>query len=134
MLGDLNAQITAHRVCAAPAGGIPRRCANMVDLTALSETLQGHAERAMRAAIATVPDGIYRHELRADGFDADETRINCTLTVNGSDLHVDYAGTSPQIGRGLNSVMNYTYAYSVYPIKCALDPLTPRNAGSWLAR
>jgi N-methylhydantoinase B len=27
--------------------------------------------------------------------------------------------------------MNYTYAYSVYPIKCALDPLTPRNAGSY---
>jgi N-methylhydantoinase B len=85
----------------------------------------------MRAAIATVPDGVYRHELKADGFDADETRIHCTLTVDGSNLHVDYAGTSPQIGRGLNSVMNYTYAYSVYPIKCALDPLTPRNAGSY---
>ena len=26
---------------------------------------------------------------------------------------------------------NYTYAYSVYPIKCALDPLTPRNEGSY---
>ena len=28
-------------------------------------------------------------------------------------------------------MLNYTYAYSVYPIKCALDPLTPRNEGSY---
>ena len=27
--------------------------------------------------------------------------------------------------------MNYTYAYSAYPIKCALDPNTPRNEGSY---
>jgi N-methylhydantoinase B len=27
--------------------------------------------------------------------------------------------------------MNYTYAYSAYPIKCALDPRTPRNEGSY---
>src|SRR5262249_58829544 len=55
----------------------------------------------------------------------------CEIRIRGSDLHIDYAGTSKQIDRGLNSVMNYTYAYSVYPIKCALDPLTPRNEGSY---
>ena len=53
------------------------------------------------------------------------------MTVRGSSCSVDYAGTSKQIDRGLNSVMNYTYAYTVYPIKCALDPLTPRNEGSY---
>ncbi|MGH7152855.1 MAG: hydantoinase B/oxoprolinase family protein [Acetobacteraceae bacterium] len=130
VLGDLNAQITAHRVCARRLNEFLDD-ASILDLTALSETLQGHAEKAMRAAISAVPDGVYRHEVRADGFDDDETRIRCALTVRGSDLNVDYTGTSRQIGRGLNSVMNYTYAYSVYPIKCALDPLTPRNAGSY---
>ena len=43
-------------------------------------------------------------------------------------MHVDYAGTSPQIGRGLNSVMNSTYAYTVYPIKCAIEPAKPTRA------
>lgn len=128
--GDLNAQITAHLVCARRLSEFLDD-AGIVDLTALSDALQGHADHAMRAAIDAVPDGVYRHEITADGFDADETRINCTLTVRGPTLQVDYAGTSRQIGRGLNSVMNYTYAYSVYPIKCALDPLTPRNAGSY---
>jgi N-methylhydantoinase B len=130
VLGDLNAQVTAHHVSA-------RRMqeflddAEMVDLHALSGALQDRAELAMRKAIETVPDGCYRYVVEADGFDEDETRIVCAVTVQGSNLQIDYAGTSPQIARGLNSVMNYTYAYSVYPIKCALDPLTPRNEGSY---
>ena len=130
VLGDLNAQVTANRVCG-------RRLvefledAEMVDLAALSEALQSRAEAAMRKAIEAVPDGTYRASVDADGFDEDETHIECTITVDGSRLHVDYAGTSRQIERGLNSVMNYTQAYTVYPIKCALDPLTPRNEGSY---
>jgi N-methylhydantoinase B len=130
VLGDLQAQVTAHRVC---ARGLTEFLddAGMVDLGALSRSLQDRAEIAMRRAIEAVPDGVYRASVDADGFDADETHIECQLTVDGSTLHVDYAGTSKQIDRGLNSVMNYTYAYTVYPIKCALDPLTPRNEGSY---
>jgi N-methylhydantoinase B len=130
VLGDLHAQVSAQQVCA-------RRLAEFLDdtglgdLTALSRNLQARAELAMRRAIEAVPDGSYRHTVFADGFDEDETRIGCTVVVAGSSMHVDYAGTSKQIDRGLNSVMNYTYAYTVYPIKCALDPLTPRNEGSY---
>jgi N-methylhydantoinase B len=130
VLGDLYAQVTAQAVCA-------RRLAEflddagMVDLGELSRALQDRAEAAMRKAIEAVPDGVYRGVADADGFDDDETHIECTIAVRGSDMAVDYAGTSKQIDRGLNSVMNYTYAYTVYPIKCALDPLTPRNEGSY---
>ena len=130
VMGDIEAQVTANTV------GGRRLCefledTGVHDLGALSEALQQRAEHAMRQAIAAVPDGVYRSTVRADGFDADETRIECAVTVRGSELSVDYAGTSKQIDRGLNSVMNYTYAYTVYPIKCALDPLTPRNEGSY---
>jgi len=130
VMGDLDAQVTAQRACA-------RRLqeflddSGMVDLAALSRALQQRAETAMRKAIQELPDGTYRSRISADGYDADETHIECAITVKGSDLHVDYAGTSKQIDRGLNSVMNYTYAYSVYPLKCALDPVTPRNEGSY---
>jgi N-methylhydantoinase B len=130
VLGDLYAQVNAQR-------SLNKRLtefledAGMVDLTALSASLQSRAESVMRRAIEAVPDGVYRAELKADGFDADETHIVCTITVKGSELDVDYTGTSKQINRGLNTVMNYTYAYTVYPIKCALDPFTPRNEGSY---
>jgi N-methylhydantoinase B len=130
VLGDLQAQITAHRVCARGLSEFLED-AGMVDLTGLSGALQDRAERAMRRAIEAVPDGVYRSSVDADGYDADETHIECKLTVEGANIKVDYAGTSKQIDRGLNSVLNYTYAYTVYPIKCALDPLTPRNDGSY---
>jgi N-methylhydantoinase B len=48
-------------------------------------------------------------------------------------MHIDFAGTSPQVDRGINCVLNYTHAYAVYPVKCALDPFTPRNEGSYKA-
>ena len=130
VMGDLQAQVTANRVCARRLGEFLDD-AGMSDLTGLSKALQDRAESAMRTAIEAVPDGVYRSSVDADGFDEDETHIECAVTVKGSNLHIDYAGTSKQIGRGLNSVMNYTYAYSVYPVKCALDPMTPRNEGSY---
>ena len=130
VLGDIYAQVAAQNACA-------KRLIEFLedtgisDLTNLSAALQDRADQAMRHAIAAVPDGTYRASLDADGYDEDETHIECAVTINGTTLTVDYAGTSKQIGRGLNSVMNYTYAYSVYPLKCALDPITPRNEGSY---
>lgn len=128
--GDIYAQVTANRVCS-------RRLveflddAGMPDLTGLSEALLSRADRAMREAIAAVPDGTYRAAIDADGFDEDETHIECAVTIAGSEISIDYSGTSKQIDRGLNCVMNYTHAYSAYPVKCALDPDTPRNEGSY---
>jgi N-methylhydantoinase B len=130
VLGDLHAQVTANRVCG-------RRLqeflddAEMVDLTALSSTLLERGDQAMRRAIEAVPDGQYHAVTDADGFDEDTTHIECTITIRGSEAHIDYAGTSGQINRGLNCVMNYTDSYSTYPLKCALDPDTPRNEGSY---
>ena len=132
VMGDIAAQVTAQTVCA-------RRLLEFLDdtgledLAELSTTLQARADVAMRKAISTLPDGTWHHVIHADGYEDTETRIECAVTVKGDTLTVDYAGTSPQIARGLNSVMNYTYAYSVYPLKCALDPDTPRNEGSYRA-
>ena len=130
VLGDLFAQVAASEVCAKRTQEFLED-AKISDLAMLSSTMQDRAEKVMRRAIESVPDGVYKASLDADGFDTDETHIECSISVAGSNLHIDYAGTSKQIERGLNSVMNYTYAYSVYPIKCALDPFTPRNEGSY---
>ncbi|WP_035728318.1 hydantoinase B/oxoprolinase family protein [Bradyrhizobium murdochi] len=130
VLGDVYAQVTAHAVCARKLGEF-LEASGLQDLTDLSAALQDRADKAMRFAIEAIPDGTYSSVLVADGYDDEETRIVCAVTVVGSKLHVDYTGSSKQIGRGLNSVMNFTYALSVYPLKCALDPTTPRNEGSY---
>lgn len=132
VLGDFEAQVTANEVCV-------RRVkeflddVGLADLQGLAAAVHTRADIAMRRAITAVPDGSYRATLEADGFDEQITKIECAVSVAGDRMHIDYAGTSPQIDRGINCVFNYTHAYSVYPIKCALDPFSPRNEGSYQA-
>ncbi|WP_343675820.1 hydantoinase B/oxoprolinase family protein [Paraburkholderia heleia] len=130
VLGDLDAQVTANDVC--------RR--NLVDflettgqsnLERLSAAIHQRSENAMREAIAKIPDGEYSASVKADGVEGAPTRIDCRINVKGSELTIDYTGSSPQIQRGINCTMNYTQAYSMYPLKCALDPFTRRNEGSY---
>jgi len=130
VIGDVYAQVAAQRVC---EKGVQQFLddTGLEDLTALSAELRGRAEQAMRDAIAKLPDGSWSASTRADGFDDQETLIQCKLTKTGSELDLDFEGTSPQIARGINSVMKYTYAYATYPVKCALDPESPRNEGSF---
>ena len=132
VLGDLQAQVVANDVCARRVEEFLRDT-GLADLQALSAALQERTDRAMRRAILAVPDGVYRAAIDADGYDEQTTHIVCTVTVAGETMHIDYAGTSAQIDRGINCVMHYTHAYSVYPVKCALDPFTPRNEGSYRA-
>ena len=132
VLGDFEAQVTANEVCV-------RRVeeflddVGLADLQGLAAAVHTRADIAMRRAITAVPDGTYRATLEADGFDEQITKIVCAVSIAGDRMHIDYAGTSPQIDRGINCVFNYTHAYSVYPIKCALDPFSPRNEGSYQA-
>ena len=51
--------------------------------------------------------------------------------MEGRRLLVDYAGTSPQVDRGINVVYNYTHAYTTYPLACAISPHVPNNEGSF---
>lgn len=130
VIGDIYAQVSAQQVC---SEGVRQflEDTGMEDLVALSTELRQRAENAMRMAIEALPDGSWTSSIRADGFDEDETFIQCRLTVRGSELEIDFEGTSPQINRGINSVLKYTTAYANYPIKCALDPESPRNEGSF---
>ena len=65
-----------------------------------------------------------------DGFDEPLT-IACALIVDGDGLVVDYAGSSPQVDRGINVVLNYTHAYTTYTLMAALAPGIPNNEGAF---
>jgi N-methylhydantoinase B len=132
VLGDFEAQVTANEVCVDRVEEFLTDV-GLDDLQTLADAISTRADAAMRRAISEVPDGTYRATLEADGFDQQVTHIECAVSVRGDRMHIDYAGTSPQIDRGINCVFNYTHAYSVYPIKCSLDPFTPRNEGTYQA-
>ncbi|MGV0817194.1 hydantoinase B/oxoprolinase family protein [Martelella sp. AMO21009] len=130
VLGDLDAQVGANRIGARGAADFLSNT-GLADFAALSREINAMSEAAMRAAIQDIPDGVYASTVEVDGYEDQETVIRCAITVAGDDMTIDYAGTSPQIARAINCTLNYTIAYSIYPLKCLLDPHTRRNEGSY---
>ncbi|HRX88822.1 MAG TPA: hydantoinase B/oxoprolinase family protein, partial [Steroidobacteraceae bacterium] len=128
-LGDIRAQFAAYRLCLERLMKILDD-EKIDDLTSLVDEILNRSEAAMRRAIEAVPDGSYSDSLMVDGFEEPLT-IRCEVRIIGSDLTVDFAGTSLQVARPINSVLNFTRAYSAYAVKCAFDPTTPNNDGSF---
>jgi N-methylhydantoinase B len=130
VLGDLEAQVTANDVCRQRTIDFLQET-GLASLETLSRAVHARSEQAMRRAIAAIPDGDYKAAITVDGFENHPTHIACRVSVAGDTMVLDYTGSSPQVDRGTNCTLNYTQAYSVYPVKCALDPLTRRNEGSY---
>ena len=101
VVGDMEAQVAAARIGA-------ERYAALLDqygletVTGAYEDLLDYSENLMRDAISKIPDGRYNARTFIDGYldSADpslkELPIEVTLTVTGSDIHVDLTGTAPQ--------------------------------------
>ena len=129
VLGDLHAQVSGNQV------GAERllqylEAFELDGLEQLGKEVLRRSEQAMRDAIRAVPDGDYEKTCHTDGLDEPIT-IHCRLTVRGDEVTADYAGSSQQVERALNVVLNYTAAYTNYALKCALCPEVPHNEGSF---
>lgn len=98
----------------------------------VAEELFDRSDAAMRRAIEALPNGTWRYAMTTDGLD-EPFRFELALTVAGSTITVDYAGTSPQQPRAVNTPMTYTFAMSAYALKCVLLPALPNNAGVFRA-
>lgn len=102
------------------------------DINPLGDQIIEASEKAMRAAIAAAPDGVYQSIYDGDGDGLKEPiRIKCTITIKGDEIKVDYEGTSPAHRLAINAVLNYVFAYTAYPIKCCFSPDVPNNEGSF---
>jgi N-methylhydantoinase B len=128
VIGDFHALMaandtTARGVLALLAEG------ELTDLHAFGQTIQTRSEAAMRAAIRQVPDGTYRRTVYADGIDA-PIKVACAVHVDDGRIVVDYEGSSPEVPYPLNGVHNFTFAYTVYPLKCAIGADVPNNLGT----
>ncbi len=129
VLGDIHAQVAGNNVGGARLKEFMAEF-GLTSIEPLADEIITRSERAMRDAIATVPDGVYTHSGQSDGFDAPVT-LAVTITKKGDAMHVDWAGSSPASPRGINVVLNYTHAYVTYALKCALCPDVPNNEGSF---
>jgi N-methylhydantoinase B len=129
VLGDLHAQVAGNQV------GSDRLLEYLVefdldDLENLAFEITSRSEQGTRSAISQLPDGEYSHVIQTDGLDEPIT-IACRVVVDGDEITVDYTGSSDQVDRGMNVVLNYTTAYTSYALKCAVAPDVPHNDGSF---
>jgi len=112
-----------------------RRLTDMMDefeianLDRLGDTIIEASREATLLRIRALPRGTYRNSLTMDGYDKPLT-LNAALTIAEDGIHVDFAGTSPASGYGINVVFNYCLAYSAFGVKCLVAPEVPNNAGS----
>jgi N-methylhydantoinase B len=128
--GDIRSQVAANHVCA-------QKVIEMLEdegldnLDALADEIIDRTEISMRNAISKIPNGRYPYEGVIEGAGKrKDIHIKLTVEVSGSDIHVDFNGTSPQVDWGGNVVYNFTYAYVFMAIKSAFDPDIPINEGA----
>ncbi len=128
LLGDLRAMAGAARIGAERVQEFLAEY-ELADLEGLAAEILGRSEALMRQKIAALPDGVYEYGLDIDGY-IETVHLHATVTIAGSDIYVDYAGSSPQTQQGsINCVYNSTYAASLFPFKSALVPDLPNNEG-----
>ncbi|MDB5866893.1 MAG: apc4 2 [Betaproteobacteria bacterium] len=129
-MGDLWAQVVALDVMEARTIALLKD-AGLDNLRDLSTEIHTRCEAAMRTAIREVPDGVYRSALDIDGQLDAPAHLEMAVTVAGDTIDIDFTGTSPQVDRAINSAMCFTFAQTVYGVKCMLAPNLPNNEGSF---
>jgi N-methylhydantoinase B len=128
-VGDLYAQMAANDVGARSL----KRCLDdlgLEDLEAVGAEIRHRSEAAMRAAIAKLPDGCYELVGYSDGH-GERVELRLAAIVDGDEITLDFAGSSPQSAHGINVVLNYTHAYASFALKAAVAPGVPHNDGSF---
>lgn len=125
--GDLHAMLAANQVGSNGLLGLMEDL-QLQRVEPLAEKIHSLTENAMRKAITDVPDGRYEASVDIGDYEG-EIHLHVAVIVSGSDITLDYTGSSAQSLFGTNCPMSFTYAYSVYPLKCLLEPWLPNNEG-----
>ena len=93
-------------------------------LESLSDYIIETSARAMRQAIAALPDGQWRHTMRIDGNGAPVDLV-ATPRITGSPMCVDSARPPAVVPSGLHSTHLPPHAYSLLPLQRLTTPTPP---------
>jgi N-methylhydantoinase B len=132
-VGDLWAQMACCQTLATDLNNLLDETG--VALDDLGTEIIERTERAMRNAIAELPDGTWHAQVENDGppeMPGGVVHIQCAVTIDGDSLSVDYTGTTGQVNQAINVVPTYTYAYTAYALKAILAPTLPNAHGAFV--
>jgi len=131
-LADLRAQAAANRLGELRLGELAERHGRELLLAGMEEIL-AYGERRTRAALAALPDGVYRAEEvledDTDGIERDIT-LKVAATIDGERLRLDFTGTDPQVAGNLNCPLSVTRSAAFFAVRVLTDPDAPPSAGA----
>lgn len=130
--GDLQAMIETCRTAEARINELAAKF-GVSTLLSATEILLNRTEARMRELISSIPDGSYVYEdyLDASGTTDDPVLLKTRIEVSGSDIHVDFTGTSQQVAGPINASLAVTTTASFCILKTVLDPDSPINHGAF---
>jgi N-methylhydantoinase B len=126
--GDILSYIASNNA------GAKRLCAmlaefGLADIDAIADSIIAQSQAATRAQIAALPKGTWRSEMAVDGYDSPIV-LRASLTIGADSIIVDYEGTDPVVSYGINVVLNYCRAYTMFALRCLVSPEVPNNSGA----
>lgn len=129
--GDFYAQLAANRTGVERMLELAGRVGMDAIREAMAETLR-YAERRMRAAIATIPDGSWAGEawIDADVRGTEPLKVVVRVTVSQGEVELDFTGTAPEVSSMFNSSRASSLAAASSAIRSILaDKDIPANDG-----
>jgi len=129
---DLRAQLAAN-----DRGG--RRIGELIDeygrdrLADAFDAVIDYSRRRIEAEIADVPDGTYEATdvLEGDGVTDVDVPITATVTVDGSAVTVDFAGTADQVAGNMNAPLSVATSATYFVVRAVTDPEIQPNQGCY---
>nr|WP_292085783.1 hydantoinase B/oxoprolinase family protein [Mesorhizobium sp.] len=128
--GDLQAHMGALLAAEDELQATARKYGRATLLQGMDDMIR-YTERIVRAEIEKIPDGVYEGADYADSDGITDAKVwaRVKLTVSGSNLHVDFAGSDPQVAGAINSPFANTTAAVYTALQFFLAPDAPPNAG-----
>jgi N-methylhydantoinase B len=127
--GDLRAQLAAHHLAEQRIEELVAR-RGRERVTAAMEELLAYSERVVRDALQRLPDGRYE---ASDSLETPDEllEIRAAVTVTGSEVAIDFAGTSHGHAGNLNCPLSVTRSACFYVVRCLAAPDLPASGGAF---
>ncbi len=130
--GSVLAGVGALRAGSRKLLSIVERYGRDTYLAAIEEMLD-QSERATRGALAEIPDGTYVLEdsLDDNGVEREPITLRCAVTIDGTEMAVDLAGSAPEQRGPMNCPWGYTLTACRFALKRLTTPNLPPSSGGY---
>ncbi len=128
--GDMRAQVAACRTAERAYHKLIERY-SVDTFRNLIEEMHAHAEALMRQEIASLPDGTWSFTDFLDGFgeDPEPIPLKATVKIDGEELTIDWAGSSPEVPAAINCPVPFVKAACYVVLKCLAEQDIPDFEG-----